>query len=63
MSIKAKDSLIAEVEEDKIAMEPVRASDALKRLTTIADRYLGGPKDVDAVKLVEESLEREAGLH
>mgnify|MGYP001770686729 FL=1 len=44
-------------------MEPVRASDALKRLATIADRYLRGPKDVDSVKLVEESLEREAGLH
>ena len=44
-------------------MEPVRASDALKRLATIADRYLGGTKDVDAVKLVEEYLEREAGLH
>ena len=44
-------------------MEPIRASDALKRLATIADRYLGGPKDIDAMKLVEEPLERDASLH
>ena len=44
-------------------MEPVRGSDALKRLSTIADRLLGGPRSVDVVKLVEESLKRETGLH
>jgi len=44
-------------------MEPIRGSNALKRLSTIADRLLGGPRRINAVKLVEESLERETGLH
>ena len=63
LGIKAGDKLVVKIEEGKIIMEPVRASDALKRLATIADRYLGGPMNVDAVKLVEESLEGETGLH
>ena len=32
------------------------------RLASVADRSLGGPRRVDAVELVEKSLEREAGL-
>jgi AbrB family looped-hinge helix DNA binding protein len=63
LGIKVGDRLIVKVENGKIVMEPVRASDALKRLSTIADRYLGGPKSIDAVRLVEESLERETGIH
>ena len=63
LGIKAGDKLVVRIEGGKIIMEPVRASDALKRLATIADRYLGGPMNVDAVKLVEESLEGETGLH
>lgn len=51
------------VEDGKIIMEPVRAQDALKRLSTLADRYLGGPRAIDAVKLVEESIERETGIY
>ncbi|QXJ29121.1 hypothetical protein J5U23_01990 [Saccharolobus shibatae B12] len=63
LGIKVGDRLIVRVEDGKIIIEPVRASDALKRLATIADKYLGGPKRIDAVKLVEESLERETGLY
>ena len=44
-------------------MEPIRGSEALKRLSSIADRFLNGSRKVDAVKLIEKSLEREAGLH
>ncbi len=49
--------------EGEIVMELIRATDALERLASIADRILGGPQNVDAVKLVEESLERETGIH
>ncbi|QXJ35413.1 AbrB/MazE/SpoVT family DNA-binding domain-containing protein [Saccharolobus shibatae] len=63
LGIKVGDRLIVRVEDGKIIIEPVKASDALKRLATIADKYLGGPKRIDAVKLVEESLERETGLY
>lgn len=58
-----RDRLIVRVVDGKIVMEPIRGSDALKRLSTIADRILGGSKKVDAVRLVEESLERETGIH
>ena len=63
LGIRIGDRLIVRVVDGKIVMEPIRGSDALKRLSTIADRFLGGPKRIDAVKLVEESLEREAGVH
>ena len=55
--------LLVKVVDGKIVMEPIRSSDALNKLSTIADRLLGGSRRVDAVKLVEESLERETGLH
>ncbi|BDB99814.1 AbrB/MazE/SpoVT family DNA-binding domain-containing protein [Saccharolobus caldissimus] len=63
LGIKVGDRLLVKVEDGKIIMEPIRASDALKRLSTIADKYLGGPKAIDAVRLVEESLERETGIY
>ena len=46
----------------KVITKPIRGSNALERLSSIADRFLGGPRRVDVVKLVEESLEREIGL-
>jgi antitoxin PrlF len=63
LGIKVGDRLLVKVVDGKIVMEPIRGSDALNRLSTIADRLLGGPKRIDAVKLVEESLERETGLY
>ena len=63
LGIRVGDKLIVRVVGGKIVMEPVRAPSALERLASIADRILGGPREVDAVKLVEESLKREAGLH
>ncbi len=63
LGIGIGDRLLIRVVNGKIVMEPIRASNALKRLSSIADRLLGGPKRVDAVKLVERSLEKETGLH
>ena len=63
LGIKVGDRLLVKVVEGKIVLEPIRSSDALKKLFTIADRILGGPKRVNAVKLVEESLERGIGTH
>ncbi len=63
LGISIGDRLLVKVVDGKIVMEPVRGSNALKRLSTIADRLLGGPKRINAVELVEESLERETGLH
>jgi len=63
LGINVGDKLLVRAVDGKIVMEPIRGSDALRRLSTIADRLLGGPKKVDAVKLVEESLKRETGLH
>jgi len=63
LGINVGDRLLVRVIDDKIVMEPIRGSDALKGLSTIADRLLGGPRRINAVKLVEESLERETGLH
>jgi len=63
LGIRVGDRLLVKVVDGKIVMEPIRGSDALRRLSSIADRFLGGPKKIDAVRLVEESLEREAGVH
>lgn len=63
LGIRVGDRLLVRIVDGKIVMEPIRGPDALKKLSTIADRFLGGPKRIDAVKLVEESLKREAGLH
>ncbi len=63
LGIRVGDRLVVKVVDGKIVMEPIRAPDALERLVSIADRILGGPREVDAVRLVEESLERETGVH
>jgi len=63
LEINVGDRLIVKIADGKIVLEPIRPSDALKRLFTIADRFLDGPKRIDAVRLIEESLERETGLH
>jgi len=63
IGVKIGDRLLVRVVGESIVLTPIRGSDALARLSSIADRLLGGPKRVDAVKLVEESLERETGLH
>lgn len=63
LGIKVGDRLLVRVVEGKIVMVPIKGSKALERLATIADRFLGGPKEIDAVKLVEESLEKETGIH
>lgn len=63
LGIRIGDKLLVRVVNGKIVMEPIKSSDALEMLSTIADRFLGGPKKVNAVKLVEESLKRETGLH
>lgn len=65
-SARVGGGLVVKVVDGRAVMEPDRALDALKRLATIADKYLGylgGSKNIDAVKLVEGSLERETGLH
>jgi len=63
LGINVGDRLLVKVVNGKIVMEPIRGSDALNKLSTIADRFLGGPRRIDAVRLVEESLEGETGLH
>ena len=63
LGINIGDKLLVRVVDGKIVMEPIRGSDALRRLSTIADRLLGGPRKINVVKLVEESLKRETGLH
>ena len=63
LGINIGDRLLVDVVDDRIVMKPIRGSEALARLSTIAERILGGPKKIDAVKLVEESLERETGIH
>jgi len=62
LGIKIGDRLLIDVIDDKIIMIPIRPRDALKKLASIADRILGGPKRIDAVKLIEGSLEREMGI-
>ena len=63
LGIGIGDRLLIRVVNGKIVMEPIRGSNALKRLSSIADRILGGPRRVNVVKLVEKSLEKETGLH
>ena len=41
LGIRVCDRLLVKVVEGKIVLEPIRSSDALKRLSTIADRILG----------------------
>ena len=63
LGIKVGDRLLIRLEGERIILEPIRPRDALSNLATIADRILKEKKKIDAVKLVEESLERETGFH
>ncbi|RLF03765.1 MAG: AbrB/MazE/SpoVT family DNA-binding domain-containing protein [Thermoprotei archaeon] len=63
LGIKVGDRLLVSVRGDCIVLEPIKPSSALERLASIADRLLGGPRRIDAVRLVEESIEGEAGVH
>jgi len=58
LGVKVGDRLIVEVEEGRIVLKPLRL-DALERLMEIADKYLGGPRSIDAVRFIEETLEAE----
>ncbi len=62
LGIKIGDSLLIRLGE-RIIVEPIRYENILEKLATIANRILCGSRDIDAVKLVEESLERETGIH
>ena len=63
LKIKVGDRLLISIQDDKIILKPIRGREALIKLASIADKYLGGPIKINAVKLVEESLERETGIH
>lgn len=63
LGIKVGDRLLVRVEGDRVILEPIKPAAALERLSSIADRLLGGPRRVNAVRLVERSLEGEAGLY
>ncbi len=63
LGIKVGDRLLVRVEGKYILLEPIKPRDALERLLSIADKYLGGPQEIDAVKFIEESLESEASVH
>ncbi|MGQ4892413.1 MAG: hypothetical protein ACP6IP_07995 [Candidatus Njordarchaeia archaeon] len=54
---------MGKMEDDGNIFIPIKPEKALENLSTIADRLLDGPKKIDAVKLVEESLDNEAGIH
>lgn len=63
LDIKPGDRFIVRIEKGAIILQPLRPKEALEILETIADRYLAGPRRINAVRLVEESLDREAGIH
>lgn len=63
LGIKVGDRLYVKVVGDSIVLEPVKPEKALEKLASISTRLLGGPQSIDAVKLVEESLEGETGVH
>ena len=63
LGIRVGDRLLVRVIDGRIVLEPISRYRALEKLSTIADRLLGGPRRVDAVKLVEETLKKETGLH
>jgi len=63
LKIRIGDRLLVSLEGDRIVIRPLKPIRALEGLGTIADRVLGGARRVDAVRLVEEGLEGETGLH
>jgi len=62
LKIKVGDRLLISIQDDKIILKPIRGREALIKLASIADKYLGGPIKINVVKLVEEILERETGI-
>jgi len=63
LGIKLGDRFIVKIEKGAIILQPIKHREALERLESIADRYFGGSKRINAVRLVEESLNRKAGIH
>ena len=63
LGISIGDRLVVKVVDGKIVMKPVRPEKALEKLAGIANKYLWGSRRIDVVRLVEESLERETGIH
>ena len=63
LDIKPGDRLIVKIEKGAIILQPLRPKEALEILETITDRYLGGPRRINAVRLVEEALNRETDTH
>jgi AbrB family looped-hinge helix DNA binding protein len=63
LGIKPGDRFIVKIEKGAIILQPIKHREALERLESIADRYFGGSRRINAVRLVEESLNREAGIH
>ncbi|AGT35955.1 MAG: AbrB/MazE/SpoVT family DNA-binding domain-containing protein [Candidatus Hadarchaeum sp.] len=63
LGIKPGDRFMVRIEKGAIILQPIKYREALERLESIADRYLAGPRRINAVRLVEESLDREAGIH
>jgi AbrB family looped-hinge helix DNA binding protein len=63
LGIKPGDCFIVRIEKGAIILQPLRPKEALEILETIADRYLGGPRRINAVRLVKESLNRETNTH
>jgi len=55
LGIKVGDRLLVEIREGRIVLKPLKLN-ALERLLGIADKYLGGPRSIDAVRFIEESL-------
>lgn len=63
LKIEVGDRLLIRIEGGKIVLEPIKGREALARLSSIASKYLGGPKEIDAVKLIEESLRRKTSIY
>lgn len=63
LDIYIGDRLIVKVVDGKIVMEPIKGWKALEKLSSIADRYFKGPRRINVVDLIEESLDRETSIH
>jgi AbrB family looped-hinge helix DNA binding protein len=49
LGIKPGDRLLVRIERGAIILQPLRRREALERLESIADRYLRGPRRINAV--------------
>lgn len=65
LKVKMGDKLRVRVEKGKVIFEPLRAIDEpVEFLWGLANKYLGGPRAIDAVRLVEETLKKKVkGIH